>query len=64
MSLGTLSLLVGVLLLVGALPSWPHSRGWGHGPQRRAGPAGPHRGRAATHGADMTALRGWHGLPG
>ena len=25
-------LLVLVLLLVGALPSWPHSRSWGYGP--------------------------------
>ena len=32
MSIGTIILLVVVLLLVGALPSWPHSRGWGYGP--------------------------------
>ena len=32
MSLGTILLIVLVLLLVGALPSWPHSRGWGYGP--------------------------------
>ena len=32
MSLGTLLLIVLVLLLVGAIPSWPHSRGWGYGP--------------------------------
>jgi hypothetical protein len=30
--LGTILLIVLVLLLVGALPSWPHSRGWGYGP--------------------------------
>lgn len=32
MSLGTILLIVLVLLLVGALPSWPHSRSWGYGP--------------------------------
>ena len=30
--LGTILLIVLVLLLLGALPSWPHSRGWGYGP--------------------------------
>jgi hypothetical protein len=32
MSLGTILLIVLVLLLVGALPSWPHSRSWGYMP--------------------------------
>jgi len=32
MTLGTILLVVLVLLLVGALPSWPHSRSWGYGP--------------------------------
>lgn len=32
MSLGTILLIVLVLLLIGAIPSWPHSRGWGYGP--------------------------------
>jgi hypothetical protein len=31
-SLGTIVLVVLVLLLVGAIPSWPHSRSWGYGP--------------------------------
>ena len=30
--LGTILLIVLILLLVGALPSWPHSRAWGYGP--------------------------------
>ena len=30
--LGTILLVVLVLLLLGALPSWPHSRNWGYGP--------------------------------
>jgi hypothetical protein len=29
MSLGTILLIILVLLLVGALPSWPYSAGWG-----------------------------------
>lgn len=32
MSLGTILLIVLVLLLVGAIPAWPHSRSWGYGP--------------------------------
>jgi hypothetical protein len=32
MSLGLILLIVVVLLLVGAIPSWPHSRSWGYGP--------------------------------
>lgn len=30
--LGTILLVVLVLMLVGALPSWPHSRNWGYFP--------------------------------
>ncbi|MHB1332011.1 MAG: DUF3309 family protein [Sulfuriferula sp.] len=30
--LGTVLLIVVILLLIGAFPSWPHSRGWGYGP--------------------------------
>jgi Protein of unknown function (DUF3309) len=30
--LGALALVVVVLLLIGALPTWPHSRGWGYYP--------------------------------
>jgi hypothetical protein len=32
MTLGTILLIVLILLLVGAIPSWPYSRGWGYGP--------------------------------
>jgi len=32
MSLGTVLLVVLVLLLLGVIPSWPHSRSWGYGP--------------------------------
>lgn len=32
MSIGTILLIVLVLLVLGAIPAWPHSRGWGYGP--------------------------------
>lgn len=32
MTLGTLLLIVLVLMLIGVIPSWPHSRAWGYGP--------------------------------
>lgn len=32
MTLGTVLLVVLILLLIGVIPSWPHSRGWGYGP--------------------------------
>ena len=32
MSLGTILLVVLILMLVGAIPTWPHSRAWGYGP--------------------------------
>ncbi|HEX8746240.1 MAG TPA: DUF3309 family protein [Pyrinomonadaceae bacterium] len=30
--LGTILIIVLILLLLGAVPSWPHSRGWGYYP--------------------------------
>ena len=32
MSLGTILLIVVVLILLGVIPTWPHSRAWGYGP--------------------------------
>ena len=32
MSLGTILLVVLILMLVGAIPTWSHSSKWGHGP--------------------------------
>ena len=37
MSIGTILLIVLILILVGALPTWPHSKGWGYGPSGIAG---------------------------
>jgi hypothetical protein len=32
MSLGTLLLVILLLMFVGVIPAWPHSRSWGYGP--------------------------------
>jgi hypothetical protein len=32
MSLGTILLVILVLILLGVIPTWPHSREWGYGP--------------------------------
>ena len=32
MSLGLILLIVLILALIGVVPAWPHSRGWGYGP--------------------------------
>ena len=37
MSLGTILLIVLILLLVGAIPTWPHSKSWGYGPSGALG---------------------------
>ena len=30
--MGTILIIILVLMLLGAVPAWPHSRGWGYGP--------------------------------
>ncbi len=32
MSIGTILLIILILVLLGALPTWPHSRSWGYYP--------------------------------
>ena len=32
MPLTTILIILLILLLIGALPTWPHSRAWGYGP--------------------------------
>ena len=39
MAIGTILLIVLILLLVGAFPSWGHSRNWGYGPSGFVGVA-------------------------
>lgn len=35
--MSTILLIVLILLLVGAIPSWPHSKSWGYGPSGALG---------------------------
>ena len=37
MSLGTILLVVLIVLLIGGLPTWPHSRNWGYYPSAGLG---------------------------
>jgi hypothetical protein len=37
MTLGTILLIVLILVLVGVVPTWPHSRSWGYGPSGAVG---------------------------
>jgi Protein of unknown function (DUF3309) len=37
MSLGTVLLVILILLLIGALPTWPYSSGWGYYPSGGTG---------------------------
>jgi hypothetical protein len=37
MTLGTILLIVLVLILIGVIPTWPHSSGWGYGPSGLVG---------------------------
>jgi len=30
--LGTILLIVLILILIGVIPAWPHSKNWGYGP--------------------------------
>jgi hypothetical protein len=37
MSLGTILLIVLILILIGVIPAWPHSRSWGYAPSGALG---------------------------
>ena len=37
MSLGTILLVVLILMLIGVIPTWPHSRNWGYAPSGALG---------------------------
>jgi len=37
MSLGTILLIIVIVLLIGALPTWPYSTGWGYYPSGGVG---------------------------
>lgn len=37
MPITTIIIIILVLILIGAVPAWPHSRSWGYGPSGIAG---------------------------
>jgi len=37
MTLSTILIIILILALLGAIPAWPHSRGWGYGPSGLVG---------------------------
>ena len=37
MTVSTILIIVLILILIGAVPTWPHSRSWGYGPSGLAG---------------------------
>jgi hypothetical protein len=37
MTLGTILLIILILILIGVIPSWPYSSGWGYGPSGLVG---------------------------
>lgn len=37
MSIGMILLIILILILVGAIPRWPHSRSWGYAPSGTVG---------------------------
>jgi Protein of unknown function (DUF3309) len=37
MPIGTILLVLVILMLLGAIPTWPHSRSWGYGPSGAIG---------------------------
>jgi hypothetical protein len=37
MSLGTILLVILILMLLGVVPTWPHSASWGYGPSGAVG---------------------------
>jgi hypothetical protein len=37
MSIGMILLIILILILLGAIPTWPHSKSWGYGPSGLVG---------------------------
>ena len=52
--LGTILLIILILLLVGALPRWPYSGGWGYYPQWRGRSSVDHIDNPAARRQDLT----------
>jgi hypothetical protein len=55
--MGTILLIILILLLVGALPTWPYSSGWGYYPSGGLGLLLLNH--IAAYGTDMTQIYGF-----
>jgi hypothetical protein len=55
MSIGTILIIVLILILIGALPTWPYSSAWGYYPSGGLGPRPAHPDHPL---ADRQAMRG------
>ena len=51
--LGTILLIILILILIGALPTWPYSSGWGYYPSGGVGLVAAHRDGPAADGANI-----------
>ena len=58
MSIGTILLIVLILILIGVIPTWPHARSWGYGPERNRRRAAAGRARPVPDGATVTPRSG------
>ena len=61
--LGTILLVIVILMLLGALPTWPHSRQWGYYSERRAWPGPGDSDHPAALGSDLIAEPVWCHAP-
>lgn len=57
MAISTLLIVILVVLLIGAVPSWPHARSWGYGPSGLLGVGASDRRGACTHGSLLIGKR-------
>ena len=57
MSLGTILLIILILILIGVIPTWPHSRSWGYAPGGIIGVILIVRRRSADHRGARRATR-------
>jgi hypothetical protein len=54
--MGTILLIILILLVVGALPAWPYSSGWGYYPLGRAGTRARDPAHSRAYGKVVTAI--------
>ena len=57
--MSTILIIILILILVGAFPSWPYSRGWGYGPSGGIGLILRHPFDSRVAGKDLTRGAGF-----